>query len=262
MSALLDAAAEVARITGDTALRYFRANVAVETKGDGTPVTIADRSAELVAREWLRTRFPDDGILGEELGEERPGARRRWVLDPIDGTKTFVRGVPLWGTMVALHEGDRILVGAVYCPAVGELVVAAPDEGCWWNGSRCTVSTVSDLAAATILTTDERFIGFPERGSLWHGLATRVAVSRTWGDCYGYLLVATGRAELMADPVLSPWDAAALLPVISEAGGAFTDWEGRASVFEGGGVVATNAALGDEIRSLLAVPIGLPARIA
>jgi histidinol phosphatase-like enzyme (inositol monophosphatase family) len=261
MSTLLDAAAEVARITGDVALRYFRANVAVETKDDGTPVTVADRSAEAIAREWLRTRFPDDGILGEELGEERPRARRRWVLDPIDGTKTFVRGVPLWGTMVALHEGDRILVGAVYCPAVAELVVAAPDEGCWWNGSRCTVSHASDLASATILTTDERFTGFPERGARWRDLATRVMVSRTWGDCYGYVLVATGRAELMTDPTLSPWDAAALQPIITEAGGTFTDWNGRSTVFENAGVVATNAALGDEIRSLLAVPRESPARI-
>jgi histidinol phosphatase-like enzyme (inositol monophosphatase family) len=262
MTALLDAAAEVARLAGDTALRYFRAAVPVETKGDGTPVTVADRSAELIAREWLRTRFPNDGILGEELGEERPGSRRQWVLDPIDGTKTFVRGVPLWGTMVALHEGDRILVGAVYCPAVSELVVAAPDEGCWWNGTRCAVSNVGDLAAATILTTDERFAGFPERGSLWRDLEMRVAMSRTWGDCYGYLLVATGRAELMTDPVLSPWDAAALLPIITEAGGTFTDWNGHVTAFEKAGVIATNAALGDEIRSHLGVPVSSPARIA
>ena len=260
MTMLLDAAAELARLAGDTALGYFHTGVTVETKGDGTPVTVADRSAERVAREWLRARFPDDGILGEELGEERPGASRRWVLDPIDGTKTFLRGVPLWGTMVALHERDRILVGAVYCPAVGELVVAAPDAGCWWNGSRCAVSTVDDLAAATILTTDERFPSHPERGSLWRELASRVAVSRTWGDCYGYLLVATGRAELMTDPILSPWDAAALLPIITEAGGMFTDWTGQVTAFEMGGVIATNAALADEIRSSLGVPAGSTAR--
>lgn len=260
MTMLLDAAAEVARLAGDTALRYFRAGITIETKGDGTPVTVADRSAELVAREWLRSRFPNDGILGEELGEERPGAQRRWVLDPIDGTKTFVRGVPLWGTMVALHEGERILVGAVYCPAVDELVVGAPGEGCWWNGSRCAVSAVSDLAAATILTTDERFPSHPDRGSLWRELAACVAVSRTWGDCYGYLLVATGRAELMTDPVLSPWDAAALLPIITEAGGTFTDWNGQVTAFEMAGVIATNAALADEIRSSLGVPVGSAAR--
>jgi histidinol-phosphatase len=253
MSLLLEAVAELARVTGDTALRYFRTSVAVESKRDGSPVTVADRAAEEVARDWLRARFPEDGILGEELGEERPQARRRWVLDPIDGTKTFVRGVPLWGSLVAVHEGETILAGAIYCPAVGELVAAAPDAGCWWNGSRCAVSRVSDLAAATILTTDERFIGHPQRATSWHQLAARVAVAQTWGDCYGYLLVATGRAELMTDPVLSPWDAAVLLPVITEAGGIYTDWHGRVTVFERAGVVATNALLADEIRSRLGV---------
>ena len=252
-SLLLDAAAEVARLTGDVALRYFRAGVTIEAKRDGTPVTIADREAEHAARGWLRTRFPDDAVLGEELGEERAGARRRWVLDPIDGTKTFVRGVPLWGSMVALHEAETVLAGAVYCPAVGELVVAAQGEGCWWNGSRCTVSSVADLRAATVLNTDERFPDHPQRGAARRELAAHAAVSRSWGDCYGYLLVATGRAELMTDPVLSLWDAAALQPVIGEAGGVFTDWRGRATAFSGAGVIATNALLAAEIRSALGV---------
>ncbi|MDQ3995691.1 MAG: histidinol-phosphatase [Gemmatimonadota bacterium] len=255
MSLLLEAVGDLARLAGDTALRYFRTGVRVESKRDGTPVTVADRAAEQAARDWLRTRFPDDGILGEELGEERPGARRRWVLDPIDGTKTFVRGVPLWGSLVAVHEGETVLAGAIYCPAVGELVAAAPGAGCWWNGSRCAVSAVSNLSAATILTTDERFVGHPQRGASWRALAARVAVSQTWGDCYGYLLVATGRAELMTDPVLSPWDAAVLLPVITEAGGVYTDWRGRVTVFDRAGVVATNAVLAEEIRSLLGVGI-------
>jgi histidinol-phosphatase len=256
MSLLLEAVAELARVTGDTALRYFRSGVTVESKRDGTPVTVADRAAEEVARDWLRARFPDDGILGEELGEERPQARRRWVLDPIDGTKTFVRGVPLWGSLVALHEGETVLAGAIYCPAVGELVAAAPGAGCWWNGSRCTVSAIGELAAATIVTTDERFVDHPRRAASWRQLAERVSVSRTWGDCYGYLLVATGRAELMTDPVLSVWDAVALLPVITEAGGIYTDWRGRLTAFGGAGVVATNARLAGEIRSRLGVGDG------
>ena len=250
---LLEAAADVARVAGDTALRHFRPGIAVETKRDGTPVTAADRAAEWAAREWLRARFPRDGILGEELGEERPGARRRWVLDPVDGTKTFVRGVPLWGSLVAVHEGETVLAGAIYCPAVGELVAAAPGAGCWHNGSRCAVSTVSNLAAATILTTGVRFAGHQARADAWHALAAHVAVGRTWGDCYGYLLVATGRAELMTDAVLSPWDAAPLFPVIAEAGGVCTDWHGVATPFGGAGVVATNAALAGEIRAALGV---------
>jgi histidinol-phosphatase len=244
-------AAELARITGMVALRHYRSRLTVETKADGSPVTIADRAAEEAARAWVRARFPEDGILGEELGEERPGARRRWVIDPIDGTKSFVRGAPLWGSLVALCEGDRVLAGAAYFPAVEELVAAAPGAGCWWNGSRCQVSTVAVLDESTVLTTDERFRERPERRDGWLALSRAASVSRSWGDCFGYLLVATGRAEVMCDPILSPWDAAALQPIIDEAGGVFTDWSGAATAF-GGSAIATNRALADEARAILA----------
>jgi histidinol-phosphatase len=244
-------AAELARITGMVALKHYRSRLTVETKADGSPVTIADRAAEEAARAWVRNRFPEDGILGEELGEERPGATRRWVIDPIDGTKSFVRGAPLWGSLVALCEGERVLAGAAYFPAVDELVAAAPGAGCWWNGSRCQVSAVSDLASATVLTTDERFRERPERHAGWRALSHAASVSRTWGDCFGYLLVATGRAEAMCDPILSPWDAAALQPIIEEAGGVFTDWSGAVTAF-GGSAVATNRLLADTVRATLA----------
>jgi histidinol-phosphatase len=250
-------AAELARLTGTVALRYYRSRLTVETKSDGSPVTKADREAETAARAWVRSRFPDDGILGEELGEERPGARRRWVIDPIDGTKSFVRGTPLWGSLVALCEGTRVLAGAAYFPAVDELVAAAPGAGCWWNGSRCRVSEVDTLAHATVLTTDERFRERPDWQAGWRALSTTAAVSRTWGDCFGYLLVATGRAEVMCDPVMSPWDAAALQPIIEEAGGTFTDWAGVATAF-GGSVVATNRRLASEVRGLLAHAASTP----
>ena len=244
-------AAELARITGMVALRHYRTNLAVETKADGSPVTIADRAAETAARAWVQSRFPQDGVLGEELGEERPGAARRWIIDPIDGTKSFVRGAPLWGSLVALCEGERVLAGAAYFPAVDELVAAAPGAGCWWNGSRCQVSTVSALADATVLTTDERFSERPERAAPWRALARAASVSRTWGDCFGYLLVATGRAEVMCDGTMSVWDAAALQPIIEEAGGVFTDWMGVPTAF-GGSAVATNRSLADEVRAVLA----------
>ena len=244
-------AAELARITGTVALRHYRTHLTVETKADGSPVTVADRAAETAARAWVQSRFPQDGILGEELGEERPGAARRWIIDPIDGTKSFVRGAPLWGSLVALCEGDRVLAGAAYFPAVDELVAAAPGAGCWWNGSRCRVSSVSAVADATVLTTDERFPDRPERAAGWRALARRASVSRTWGDCFGYLLVATGRAEAMCDGTLSVWDAAALQPIIEEAGGVFTDWLGTPTAF-GGSAIATNRLLAEDVRSLLA----------
>jgi histidinol phosphatase-like enzyme (inositol monophosphatase family) len=247
---LLPAVAEVARLAGDVARSHWRANITVEWKGDGSPVTVADRAAEMAAREWIGQRFPSDAILGEEFGESNADAHRRWILDPIDGTKSFVRGVPLWGTLVAVCEGEQVLAGAAFFPGVDELVAAAPGEGCWWNGARCQVSAVDQLDRATVLTTDDRFPDRPEYLARWQSLTSRAAISRTWGDCYGYLLVATGRAEVMSDPVMNPWDAAALQPIIAEAGGVFTDWRGRATAF-GGDTLATNGALGAEVRRIL-----------
>ncbi|HEY0929802.1 MAG TPA: histidinol-phosphatase [Gemmatimonas sp.] len=249
-ASLMQAAAEVAQVAANTAMRWYRDGVAVEIKGDGSPVTIADREAERAARAWLSERFPEDGLQGEEFPNEREGAKRQWILDPIDGTKSFVRGVPLWGTLVACCEGDTVLAGAACFPAVQELVAAAPGEGCWWNGARAQVSTVASLDQATALITDERFPDRPHRREPWSQLAQRVAVSRTWGDCYGYLLVATGRAEVMVDDIVNPWDAAAVYPLITEAGGRFTDWRGRNTAF-GGDIIATNAALASVVRDVL-----------
>lgn len=250
MSELLDAVTTVARIAGDIAFGHFRSGVAVDFKSDGTPVTEADREAERAARDWLAEKFPSDGVLGEEYGEQASAAGRRWIIDPIDGTKSFVRGVPLWGTLIALCERTSVLAGAAYFPGVGELIAAAPGEGCWCNGKRCRVSEVSELHDATVLTTDARFSDQESRRDGWRAIAERAAVARTWGDAYGYLLVATGRAEVMMDPVMNPWDAAPFLPIIEEAGGVFADWSGLRTAF-GGSAVATNRALSDEARRVL-----------
>jgi histidinol-phosphatase len=267
---LMPAVAELARIAGDIALGYFdqarRSRLPIEYKGDGSPVTVADRNAEAAARDWVDRHFPQDGFLGEESGAVRSGAQRRWIVDPIDGTKSFVRGVPLWGTLVAVAEGEAVLAGAINCAGAGEMVVAALGQGCWWNGSRCAVSTEHQLARATVLATDERFpqvsveVGASEAARIqeqdrrwngWRRVAERAAIARSWGDCFGYLLVATGRAEVMLDAVMAPWDTAALWPVVTEAGGVFTDWRGAATAF-GGSSVATNAVLATEVRALLA----------
>lgn len=246
---LLQATAEVARIAGDVAMQHYRGSFAVETKSDGSPVTVADRAAETAAREWLERRFPDDAIEGEEFGLSRAGAKRRWLIDPIDGTKSFVRGVPLWGTLLALTEGDEVLAGCAYFPPVGELVVASRGAGCWWNDARAHVSTVSEIGKATVLTSDER----QDRASRlagWRRLVDQAGVVRTWGDCFGYLLIATGRADVMADAEMNDWDSAALKPLIEEAGGVFTDWDGNVTAF-GGSAIATNAALARPARALL-----------
>jgi histidinol-phosphatase len=246
----LDAVTELARIAGDFAMSQYGRTLTVDVKHDGSPVTIADRGAEERARAWIEKRFPEDGILGEEFGDVRPDAQRRWILDPIDGTKSFIRRVPLWGTLIAVTEGETVLAGCAYFPAVAETVAAATGEGCFWNGVRCSVSSTATIAESTIVITDDRFEGRPERGTAWRHLASRASVSRTWGDCYGYLLLATGRADVMVDDVVAPWDSAALYPIVTEAGGSFTDWSGSATAF-GGDIIATNALLARPVRDIL-----------
>lgn len=249
----MQAAAEVARLAGDCALGFFATEILIEAKSDGSPVTIADKSAERVARAWIEERFPGDGISGEEFGERIETGKHRWIIDPIDGTKSFIRGVPLWGTLVAVADGERVIAGAAFFPALAELIVAAPGEGCWWKDRRCSVSSVADLATALVLTSELPFVGEAARG--WEELSSRVAQTRTWGDSYGYLLVATGRAEVMVDPVACEWDIAPFLPIISEAGGVFSDWYGAITP-RGGNAIATNSALAVEARDILGAKIG------
>jgi histidinol-phosphatase len=251
-SLLLEAVHEAARICGDIALGHFRTGVAVEIKSDGSEVTLADRESETAVRRWIEKRFPDDAIVGEEYGTQSSSGARRWFIDPIDGTRSFVRGVPLWGSMIAVEEGGIVLAGAINCAASADFVVAAQGEGCWHNGVRTTVSSVGSIADATVLGTDQRFPRNPGRLPRWTDLCTRVAIARTWGDCYGYVMVATGRAELMVDDRLSPWDVAALVPIIEEAGGVLTDWRGKRGM--GSDAVATNAALAGVLRERLGVP--------
>lgn len=244
----MQAVAEVARAAGDCALGFFSKELVVDAKADGSPVTVADRSAEWLAREWIESRFPSDGIVGEEFGTKEPTASRRWIIDPIDGTKSFVRGVPLWGTLVAVVEADTVIAGAAYFPVLREIIVAATGERCWWNDQQCSVSPVSRMSAATVLTTAIPFGGTNIR-SRWDELTRRSALSRTWGDCYGYLLVATGRAEVMVDPVVSQWDVAAFVPIFAEAGGVLTGWTSVSPL--DGSAIATNLALANEAREIL-----------
>ena len=249
----MNAVAEVATLAGNVAKRYYGKSPEVQLKRDGSPVSAADYDAERSARQWIDKNFPADGIIGEELPTTRESAKRRWIIDPIDGTFTFLQNVPLWGTLVAVVEGERVIAGAAYFPALEETIVAAPGKGAWWNGSRAAVSKVSDLKSARLVTTDARFNRDSSRRDRWLQLQNGVHAVRTWGDCYGYLLVATGRADVMVDDVISVWDGAALLPVITEAGGAFTDWKGRTTAF-GGDAIATNSLLADVVRQILVAP--------
>jgi histidinol-phosphatase len=244
---LADFAIGLARDAGRITLRYFQNGVQAETKADHSPVTAADRESEQHLREEIERRFPDDGIVGEEFGAARAAAARRWILDPIDGTRSFVRGVPLFGVLIGLEEGGDAVVGVLHFPALDETVWAGRGVGCWWNGRRARVSEVSRLSEAALLATDaERLRNDPG----WDRLRSRAGLTRTWGDCYGHALVATGRAEIMLDPVAALWDSAPLRPLIEEAGGVFTDWQGTRR-HDGGSAVSTNSALAQEVRKLL-----------
>jgi histidinol phosphatase-like enzyme (inositol monophosphatase family) len=250
-SSFLQAAAELATQSGAAALRHYRSGLAVERKSDGSPVTLADREAEQLARDWLARHFPNDAILGEEFGKSGGTSGRTWLLDPVDGTRTFVRGVPLWGSLVAVVEGDVVLAGAATFPALNEQLVAAPGEGCWHNEVRCRVSEVARLAEATVLTSDEHGFALPSLREGWDRLSRTAREVRTWGDCYGYLLVATGRAEVMVDARLNPWDIACFLPIVAEAGGVINDFQGL-TAWNQSSAIATNFTLAVEARRFLA----------
>jgi len=239
-------ARHLAEDAGRFALAHFRTALAVEYKADHSPVTLADRGAEERLRTAIGTALPKDGILGEELGEASGSSGRRWIIDPIDGTQSFIRGVPLWGVLVALEERGECVVGVIALPALGETLWAARGGGTFVNGVPARVSTVTTLAEATILTSDASPRHFADKHAGFQQLLGRAARHRGWGDCYGYALVATGRADVMLDPLMNPWDAAAVKPIIEEAGGTFCAWDGAASIYGGSGL-AMPAALRDPV---------------
>ncbi|MDQ3819802.1 MAG: histidinol phosphate phosphatase [Acidobacteriota bacterium] len=243
---LLSFAVRLARGAGEITLKYFRSSLTPEQKADGSFVTRADREAESFIRARLEECFPQDAVLGEEEGEREGTSGRRWIIDPLDGTYSFVHGVPLYGVLIALEIDEEPSVGVVNLPALGEVVYAARGLGCFWNDARARVSSTGRLGDALLLSTDfgtcERY-GF---GPAAEALQRRAAARRTWGDCYGHVLVATGRADVMLDPVMNIWDCAPLLPILEEAGGTFTDWRGLRTI-RGGNAISTNGALFDEV---------------
>ncbi len=251
LASLRDAAAEIAWTGGRTTLAWFNTRLPVESKADGSPVTIADREAERVMRAMIRERFPGHGIVGEEHGVDAGIEPIRWIIDPIDGTRTFVRGVPFYGTLVGIEVGGEPVVGAVSIPALGELVVGAKGLGCTWNGRRCAVAPTTSLDEALLVATDLKAVRARLGGSAADALDAATGMQRTWADCYAYVLVATGRAEIAMDAAMALWDNAALLPIVTEAGGRFTSWRGEARI-DGGDAVATNGCLHDAVLAHLA----------
>lgn len=244
LSELLAVARRAAEIAGEVIMPLYQAGISVELKADRTPVTAADRGAEEAIRAFLERECPAHGILGEEFGEKPGDGRHRWILDPIDGTKSFIHHVPLFGTLVALERDGKPVAGVIACHAAGETAYAARGLGAFLNGQPARVSEVTTLAEATVsMTSYSRLSRLYPAG--FQKVVYGSGLARAWGDCYGYLMVASGRADVMLDPEMSIWDAAALYPVITEAGGRMTTWEGEDRV--GDSVIATNGLLHDEV---------------
>jgi histidinol-phosphatase len=246
----LDFAVDAAWQAGRLTLAHFQTALAVDWKEDRSPVTVADRGAEKLLRGLISERFPHHAILGEEMGGERDtDDPHRWIIDPIDGTQSFISGVPLYGVLVALEISGEMIVGVAHFPGLGETVSAGRGLGCRWNGRLARVSTVSRLEDARVAFTDVSNI--EDRSSdFWTRLKSVTRLQRGWGDCYGHCLVATGRTEVMLDPIMKVWDCAALLPIVREAGGTFTDWDGNPTA-HGRSAISTNGALFEPLMNLM-----------
>ncbi len=252
---------EIARGAGEITLRYFnKPGLEIISKSDASPVTRADRESEEYIRGRIREHFSNDTILGEEFGEDAPSAslsperershERRWILDPIDGTQSFIRGVPLYGVMIALEELGIITHGCVHFPALNEIISASRGHGCFWNGERCQVSDVERVADATLLSTDFRRLEGKLSGAAQHALVRNAKTVRGWGDCYGHVLVATGRADIMLDPKVALWDTAPLGVIVEEAGGCAFDFNGNDTVYSPT-LISTNGELAAEVKAML-----------
>jgi histidinol-phosphatase len=252
---VLEAALDAARTAGAIALRYFRSDVRVMQKPDRTPVTQADQEAETAIVERLRPLFPDIGFLGEEFGAQG-GQARRWIVDPIDGTKNFVRGIPYWATLLALEEDGEITLGVVHSPATGELYWARRGQGAWLDGVPLRVSHVGRLGDAMVTHSSLNLLRSLEGGRLWDGfirLVDRTDRQRGFGDYFGYTFVLRGQAEIMLEADVKPWDIAPFKILFEEAGGRFTDFAGQPTIYSGN-ALASNGRLHDEALALLRGP--------
>ena len=240
----LDFAVETAFQAGRLTLGHFWRGVQPDVKADQSPVTIADRQAEELIRGQIDRKFPRHAVVGEEYGTKDGGdSAYRWFIDPIDGTKSFVRGVPLYAVLIGLEIEGTVKVEVAYFPALDEMLAAASGQGCWWNGRRAQVSAVSTLRQAVVTFTDPASFASHGRAEEWERIQRATYYRAGWTDAYGYLLVATGRTELALDPIMATWDCAPWPPVLQEAGGYFGDWQGNATIYGKEGMATTKVLL-------------------
>jgi histidinol-phosphatase len=239
-------AVAAAQAGGRAALASFRRpDLLVEWKSDDSPVTVADREAEAACQAVIRAALPDDAWLGEETGELGGGSGRRWIVDPIDGTRNFVRGVPLWATLVACEEHDRVVAAAVFIPALGEMYDAVLGGGARCNGTAISVSKINRMDQALFCYESPSWFEKNNLSKAFAALNNKTALQRGLCDAYGHMLVASGRAEIVVEPQLSVWDVAATSLVVNEAGGRFSDLQGTLSIRSGNAIV-TNGLLHEE----------------
>jgi len=246
----LELATSAAFEAGKLTLRYFQAPLAPDWKADASPVTVADLESEQLLRRLISSQYPDHAILGEEYGESNPSSSFRWIVDPIDGTRSFIQGVPLYSVLIGLEVEGELVVGVAYFPALNEMVVAAKGMGCTWNGRACRVTATPRLADALICYTDERTFAPYGYEAQRQQLVSACGTLRGWSDSYAHVLVATGRADAAFDPYMEAWDSAALAVIMREAGGTFTDWQGNNTIYNGE-AISTNGILYPEILALL-----------
>ena len=250
MDAILTATIDAAKAAGEVALHYFRTNLTVETKADRTPVTKADRECETKITELLSVRFPAYGFLGEELGE-RPGTvNARWIVDPIDGTKNFIRGIPFFTTLIALEEAGEITAGVMYTPASKDLLYARKGQGAFANGQRVYVSDVADLRDAMLIHGGLKDLKVRPCWEPFLRLVEATARQRGFGDALGHSVVICGQAEVALEPEVKPWDLAATKILVTEAGGRFSDFAGTDSIYAGSAVIS-NGRVHDTVVNIL-----------
>ncbi len=243
----LDFAIETAWQAGQLTLGYFQTGIHPDFKADDTPVTVADRSSEQLIRSRIEKQYPHHAIVGEEYGTSaETGQSHRWFIDPIDGTRSFVRGIPLYAVLIGLEIEGKPEVGVAYFPALKEMLAAATGAGCWWNGRRARVSPMTELKTALVAHADTASFAKHGKGEAWERIQQATNYRVGLSDAYGYLLVATGRAEMMLDPIMSVWDCAPFPPILSEAGGYFGDWQGHPTIY-GKEAIATTQTLLPEV---------------
>src|SRR3954451_18117095 len=245
-----DLAVEAAHKAGDLARTYYESTFEVEHKADSSPVTVADKSAEKLIREAVTAAFPNDGFLGEEFGDQPGSSGFRWVIDPIDGTKSFIRHVPIWATLIGLEYKGEQIGGVAYVPVMGMVYRALRGDGAYLNDRRIRVSDTPTLSESSLCYSSLGWFTKAGRQQTFLDLYARTKRQRGFGDFYGFVLVAEGAADLMVEHGVNPWDVSGLKAIVEEAGGAFTDWAGTPTT-ERPDVLATNGKVHAETLALL-----------